>query len=156
MPKRITIAGHEIFFQIRATSIGVRIHKIGEEMPIVSTIMYQGGKDTTDAEKWAVAKLSDILSGKASTDPGEQEGNSNIHNIVSAITEPFDEIEIHPCKDYNKDGNIEQCEESEAEFWSVYVHNVEGGIYCVADCQTKEQARDLKTLILSLIKFYQP
>ncbi len=66
----------------------------------------------------------------------------------------FDEIEVHPCKvvDEDKTNNltvqaIEQCEPEEAEFWSVYVHFVGGGIDCIADCDTKDEADTLAEII---------
>ncbi len=60
----------------------------------------------------------------------------------------FNELEIHPCRTIKK-GNgekkdiVEQCDEKEAEFWSVYVHYLSGGLDCVADCWHKHEAEEL-------------
>lgn len=65
-------------------------------------------------------------------------------------TGKFDEFEYHPCKVVDEDKNlkkeiqsIEQCEPEEAEFWSVYVHLIGGGLDCIADCATEDEAKQL-------------
>jgi hypothetical protein len=66
----------------------------------------------------------------------------------------FDGFEVHPCREYDKDtksAHIEQCEASEAEFWSVYVHLVGAGLDCIADCETENEANDLITFLKTLI-----
>ncbi len=67
---------------------------------------------------------------------------------------PFDAMEIHPCKTENGNGMlrsntelVEQCEPEEAEFWSVYVHYVGGGIDSIADCTTEAEAKDVVTFL---------
>lgn len=71
------------------------------------------------------------------------------------LTQPFDCLEVHPCM-YIDDTKVEveQCEPSEAHFWSVYVHLVEGGLYCIADCPTEDATNSLKDLIETGIKHY--
>jgi hypothetical protein len=60
--------------------------------------------------------------------------------------EPWDSVEYYPVR--KVDGQaIEQCEEGEEDFWSVYVHLTSGGLSCVADVPTKEKARELSDLI---------
>lgn len=79
-------------------------------------------------------------------------------------TDPFDAFEIHPVKDITRDGDegthFEQCEEQEAELWSVYVHYIPSdrvvGVECIADCKTKEQAETLVDTLQKLCKLYNP
>lgn len=73
------------------------------------------------------------------------------------IEQPIDGLEIHPCKiidpaKYKGDKEVvEQCEEGEEDFWSVYVHFVEGGLQCIADYSTKSEAMELESLLNSLL-----
>ena len=64
---------------------------------------------------------------------------------------PWDDIEVSPVQyvDEHVKGRqcVEVCEEHEADFWSVYLHQVEGGVMCVADLPSKEQAEALARLI---------
>ncbi len=75
---------------------------------------------------------------------------------LPADKQAFDAIEVHPCKviervEIGTSGKfcdtIEQCEPEEAEFWSVYVHFVGGGLDCIADCDTKGEADCLAELV---------
>lgn len=78
--------------------------------------------------------------------------------VVEAIPQhAFNALEIHPCREYEKGtptAFVEQCEPSEAEFWSVYVRynpktNKEefGGLECIADCDTEEEAKQLEKFL---------
>lgn len=68
-----------------------------------------------------------------------------IENLIIP-REKFDELEVHPCRTIKEEGIpkklecVEQCEPSEAEFWSVYTHLVGGGLDCIGDFDTKEEA----------------
>lgn len=84
--------------------------------------------------------------------------NMAIKLITKAIPQHnFDTLEIHPCRmiEHSKfDSFVEQCEPSEAEFWSVYIHynpesNMQeiGGLECIADCDTETEAEDLKIFL---------
>jgi hypothetical protein len=66
----------------------------------------------------------------------------------------WDDIEVHPVKDFNN-GTAEVCEEGEENYWSVYVHNVEGGIICVADVPDKVQGYRLRKLIETLCESHK-
>ncbi len=63
----------------------------------------------------------------------------------------WDNIEVSPVHytDLFVDGRqcVEVCEEHEVHFWSVYLHQVEGGVQCVADLPSKELAHSLAKLI---------
>lgn len=61
-----------------------------------------------------------------------------------AIT-PWDEIEISPVTEY--DGVCEVTEEGKESFWSVYLHQIGGGVKCIADLPYKKQALFLAKLI---------
>jgi hypothetical protein len=50
---------------------------------------------------------------------------------------------------------VETCKPSQADFWSVYLHDVEGGIFCIADCETKNEALVLRDLLTLSVKNYK-
>lgn len=68
-----------------------------------------------------------------------------------AAKEQWRELEVHPIWDDGK-GNCEPCDEGQESFWSVYVHNISGGMQCIADLPTKELAYKLSELIENLVK----
>jgi hypothetical protein len=77
----------------------------------------------------------------------------------STMVMQWDEVEYHPCKTVNDGENgqyTEQCEPDEAEFWSVYLHDIQGGILCVADVENETQAKNLASLIERAAQFYTP
>lgn len=88
--------------------------------------------------------------------------------IFTGITEElrkqgFDCFEVHPCRVVGEDKSlpiaiqsIEQCEPNEAEFWSVYVHLIGGGLDCIADCETEKQANELVEFLKVLCNVHDP
>lgn len=58
----------------------------------------------------------------------------------------WDAIEIHPVYD-DGEGNADICEEGQETYWSIYLHQAQGGLKCVADMPSKELAMDVKALI---------
>jgi hypothetical protein len=67
---------------------------------------------------------------------------------------PFDGIEIHPVLSH-KEGNLicfEVCEPDKAENWSVYLHQTEGGLSCIADCKDQPTAIQLAYLIKIIVE----
>jgi len=77
------------------------------------------------------------------------------------IAQPFDAVEVHPCQIIEKgtEGKkdvVEQCEPEDADFWSVYIHLVSGGLECIADCVTEQEAETFKKFIDSVIQFNEP
>lgn len=70
----------------------------------------------------------------------------------------WDATEVDPVRQVMVDGKViacEVCNEGEEEFWSVYLHQREGGVQCVADVPTKKQAEDLAELIESAAESYR-
>ncbi len=63
----------------------------------------------------------------------------------------WDDVEVHPIWE-DDNGFCEVVEEKYAMFWSVYLHRIEGGVECVADVSTKEEAINLSKLILTAAK----
>ena len=66
--------------------------------------------------------------------------------VPDAALSTWDDIEIQPvfCND---NGNCEVCDEGQESFWSVYLHQVGGGVQCVADLPTQELAEKLASLL---------
>lgn len=66
----------------------------------------------------------------------------------SAIPDKWDNIEIQPINE-DEDGNCEPVlnNESDIHFYSVYLHDVNGGFMCIADCTSKSEANVLSDLI---------
>ena len=58
----------------------------------------------------------------------------------------WDDIEIHPVKEIES-GICETIEEGNEDFWSVYLHQLNGGLKCIADLSTKKNAKKLAELI---------
>ncbi|MES3018169.1 MAG: hypothetical protein V4721_10330 [Bacteroidota bacterium] len=72
-------------------------------------------------------------------------------------TRIVDAIEVDPCHyidEHQKE--VEVCEESEADFWSVYVHYQGGTVSCVADCQTKEDVYKAAEMLNHLLSCPDP
>lgn len=61
------------------------------------------------------------------------------------INHRWNDIEIDSIKEF--DGIEEPCEEHECDYWSVFLHKVEGGRVCIADVPTKALAEGLAELI---------
>jgi len=75
-----------------------------------------------------------------------------------AVLHQWDAVEIHPVKEL-EDGNCEVTDQEDEDFWSVYIHHTEpqkyGSLSCVADVDTKEEARDLSALLVELMKYHK-
>lgn len=63
----------------------------------------------------------------------------------------WDDVEIKPvwCRD---DEAAEPCDEGKESFWSVYLHQVSGGVQCIADFPSKIEAVYFSNLILNISK----
>lgn len=86
--------------------------------------------------------------------------NTQQASFYSENIKAFKAIEIHPVCYLNKSENdkqlAEQCEEHEADFYSVYIVLCVGGLECIADCQTKAIAESLAALLNKLIRHFAP
>jgi hypothetical protein len=58
----------------------------------------------------------------------------------------WDCLEILPIKKLENEVS-EEVEEGKEDFWSVYLHQLNGGLECIADLKTKEEAEKLAKLI---------
>lgn len=69
----------------------------------------------------------------------------------------WDNVEIDRCRDDN--GNTYTIDDDTDiqpnDFWSVYLHKTSGGVVCIADVPTVEQANDLKNLITSALATFK-
>lgn len=78
-------------------------------------------------------------------------------NIITSslplITQPFNAIEIHPCKLIDEN-NVEQCDPKEAQFWSLYIHLCQGGLECIADFACEDLAINFKNFLNSFKSLY--
>ena len=84
----------------------------------------------------------------------------NILNFSPVLAEmQWDEIEVHPVMVINpeEDESIcEICDEGKEDFWSVYLHDIEGGVVCIADVEDKTQANNLAQLIRNCAENFKP
>ncbi len=78
----------------------------------------------------------------------------NIEPII-AKTQLINSIECHPCHEITP-GIIEQCEHEEAQFYSVYLHYVNGGLDAIADFQHQQQAEELTNILIHLLNHPKP
>ncbi|MBE7174531.1 MAG: hypothetical protein INR73_28425, partial [Williamsia sp.] len=70
----------------------------------------------------------------------------------------FDDIDIYPVRQIDGGTDrqqVEICEPSEAQFWSIYVHDIDGGLHCIADVATEVQASQLASLLLIIRTKYK-
>lgn len=84
---------------------------------------------------------------------------SKISFVPEAAKGEWDNIEVSPVKyvESGLDGDeiirdVEVCEEGEEDMWSVYLHQKEGGVQCIADLPTKELAMSLRELLENAVK----
>jgi hypothetical protein len=63
----------------------------------------------------------------------------------------WDEIEIHPIIE-DENGYCEVINEGQESFWSVYLHQTNGGLRCVADLPTKNDALKFEQLLKEATK----
>jgi len=78
---------------------------------------------------------------------GERQLCRGIPEFIPEAAESYwDDIELHAVKEIKK-GVCETTEEGDEDFWSVYFHQINGGLKCVADLNTKEEAKKLAQLL---------
>lgn len=79
-------------------------------------------------------------------------------SYFNSITDQWDNIEINRCRE-DENGNVEPVyDENDIQpndFWSVYLHQVKGGVICIADLPTEEMGYDLANLLQYAIKHYK-
>jgi len=67
----------------------------------------------------------------------------------------YDGVEMHPVAREVIDGKeyFEQCDRDypDIHYWSVYLHMVEGGISCIADCPDEETALFVERAVEALL-----
>lgn len=67
----------------------------------------------------------------------------------------WDAVEVDAC--IEEDGSVTSgVNDEEAQFFSVYLHQVTGGVQCVADLPTRKLAEQLAELITNAAKSYKP
>ena len=77
---------------------------------------------------------------------GIEQLNRDVPKFVpDAAKSHWDYIEIHPVREV-ENGIYETTDEGYEDFWSVYLHQLNGGIKCVADLNSKIEAIKLAEL----------
>lgn len=71
---------------------------------------------------------------------GEQVGG--IWDALNTDPLDYDAVEVQACADVGFDGVIEVVDEEDAEFWSAYAHLKGGGVECIGDFDTRQEAVD--------------
>ena len=83
--------------------------------------------------------------------------NNNLEPLISTICPPaekygpFQSIECSPVKVVDDEGGCAVCPEDEAQFWSIYARCFDGRAICLADCEAKEIAIELESLVRRLL-----
>ncbi len=66
----------------------------------------------------------------------------------------YDGLELSAVAEYEDNDGFKFCERvddpQEAQFWSVYGHRPEGGVECLEDFDTEQEASDFANRLLSL------
>ncbi len=70
--------------------------------------------------------------------------------IPDAAKSKWDDIEVMPVFE-DSNGNCEPCEPEQANLYSVYLHQVTGGVQCIADLPTEKEANELAELLKTAI-----
>lgn len=96
-------------------------------------------------------KLEVKLSFEWKTNPKEKKAEPVLKFIPEEAEATWDEIEIHPIVEV-ENGFCEVVDEGEESFWSVYLHQVNGGVRCIADLPTKNDALKFKQLLIEAFK----
>jgi len=80
-------------------------------------------------------------------------GQKNASPIV-----PFDDFEIHGCQEITEHDRTwtEQCEDHEAQFFTLFGHIPDGGVDAIADFKTRELAEETLFRINPPIKSAAP
>lgn len=77
---------------------------------------------------------------------------------LDSIPKVWNNIEVSPVKVVMDDvyGNfVEVCDGKDADMWSVYLHDVNGGVQCIADCESEDDAIELRGLLKNAVRSYQ-
>ena len=69
--------------------------------------------------------------------------------------QPWDDIEVHGCRDIDGKGTIEQDDDN-PQFFSVYLHYIGAGLEWVSDHKIKEEADRFASMLLSIARNYKP
>jgi len=79
---------------------------------------------------------------------------NKIKFVPSPATNAWDAVEIAGIVDDGTEANRVEDENDNPDYWSVYLHQVAGGVDCVADVPTEEQAKDLKLLLVNAVRSF--
>lgn len=78
--------------------------------------------------------------------------NEVLNLTHEAAKAAWDNIEVMACKVVDENGSVEPVEDDEKpDFHSVYLHQVNGGVQCIADLPTEQMAYDLANLIQNAV-----
>jgi hypothetical protein len=75
-----------------------------------------------------------------------------------AFDHPWDNIEIERMQ-WDGENDVtriyDKADEKDDDFWSVYVHQEDGGAMCIADLPTEKDADDLRVLLSKAVKMFK-
>ncbi len=83
--------------------------------------------------------------------PKKKESISVLKFIPEEAESNWNDIEIHPVFE-DENGFCDVVNEGKETFWSVYLHQLNGGLKCVADLPTKDNAFKFAQLLNSITK----
>jgi hypothetical protein len=96
-------------------------------------------------------KLEVKLSFEWKAKPKEKKDEKVLKFIPEEAASNWDEIEIYPIVE-DENGFCDVTTEGKESFWSVYFHQIEGGVRCIADLPTKNDALKLKQLLTKAVR----
>jgi len=83
----------------------------------------------------------------------------NLNKVLQFIPEEaksnWDAFEIHPIVE-DENGFCEVTSEGNESFWSIYLHQVNGGLKCIADLPTKNDDLKFNFNLKIQIEFFEP
>lgn len=109
----------------------------------VQAYVYQGIKESRRVNTPYFNQLWKAANGT------EPEVSGPLAELYPGISDQYDCFEIHPVHKIGENA-WEQCSAEEAEMWSVYVHLKLGGLQCIADCNTEQDAEKMVEFLKQL------
>lgn len=113
--------------------------------------MYEDEDSTIELYTWNICKVAET-SEHYTTEANQV--NTTIYP-PEQVPEQWDNIEIEAIKEDKEHGCSRTFGEGVADFHSVYLHDVNGGAMCIADCETEAQAVEVAETLKRMVLHYK-
>lgn len=103
-------------------------------------------------QPWTVGVMKSLVDGIAANYPAKSESTSkravppSLFPNCTDSDAPFDDYEVSGCRE-DENGSVEQCDDEEAQFFSLYGHTIGIGVTCIGDYATRKDAEHFEARI---------